>query len=192
MTPDISSSTITILLDAWGQGNKEAFLKLIEKTYKTLYSIARAQLADERRNHTLNPTALINEAFIKLDGLPNPRLQNRTQYYALCGVIIRHILTGYARRRNRKKRGEGQPLLSFDEELVDGGNMCELITLDEGLKELALLDPRKALIVEIRFFGGLSIQETADVLNLSAPTIKRDLRLAKSWLFRYMTPGLEP
>ena len=187
MIAKIDPTTISILLKAWGGGDKRALNDLIEKTYHVLYGIARTQLSDERKEHTLNPTALINEAYVKLDGLQNLRLQNRVQFYALCGVIIRNILVGHARRRNRQKRGDGQTPLVLSEETVEGSSCSELIALDEGLRDLANFDPRKALIVEIRFFAGLTTMEAAEALNLSTPTIKRELRLEKSWLFNYMT-----
>jgi len=180
------SATITLLLKAWGQGDPAPLEALIERTYQALHDIARARLWDERPDHTLTPTALVNEAFIKIAGMSGLGLQSRVQFFALCGVIIRNILVSHARRRNRHKRGGGQHLERFDEENLMHRSAEELIALDDGLSDLAAVDPRKALVVEIRFFGGLTTEEAAEALAVSAPTIKRELRVAKSWLSNYI------
>lgn len=180
------SASITMLLKFWGEGDEAALHSLVEHAYSTIYNIARVKLWGERRNHTLTPTALVNEAYLKIAAIKDLRLQSRAQFFALCGVIIRNILTSHARRKLQLKRGAGQRPLNLDEQNVMDYSAAELIALDDGLKDLADLDPRKALAIEVRFFGGLSIEEAAQALAISPATLKRDLKMAKAWLSDYI------
>jgi len=181
-TPDISA-----LLVAWGDGDESAFKSLVTLVYPEMRRIARRHLA-KRPDHTLESAALANEAYVKLLRARGLRLGNRGHFYAVCAQMIRRILVDHARSRRYAKHGGEAVQLTFDETVLGTkARGVEVLALDEALIALSKLDPRKALVVELRYFGGLSVEETAEVLNISAETVQRDWKLAKTWLFRELS-----
>ena len=182
-----SPQQMTQLLQAWGQGEDEALEKLIPLVHQELRRLARRYMFGERAGHTLQATALVNEAYVKLLGCQEVAWQNRAHFFAISAQVMRRILVDSARARGYQKRGGGIPKVTLDECLIGpkekGG---DLVALDDALKALAAVDPRKGRVVELRFFGGLSAQETATVLKVSPDTVLRDWRLAKAWLAREM------
>jgi RNA polymerase sigma factor (TIGR02999 family) len=176
---------VTELLLAWGEGDHAALEQLIPLVHAELRRIARLYMAGERRGHTLQPTALVNEVYLRLVDLERVRWQNRAHFMAVAARLMRRVLIDFARTRGYQKRGGGVQRVAFDESLlVDVGRGHDLLALDEALDELARVDARKSHIVVMRFFGGLSVEEVATVLDISAATVTRDWRLAKSWLLR--------
>jgi RNA polymerase sigma factor (TIGR02999 family) len=181
----LSSEQITDLLVLWNQGDDHARDKLIAIVYKDLRRMAARRLQDERSGHTLQPTALANEAFLKLDASAKVPWKNRTHFYAVAARAIRQVLVDYARRRRRDKRGGEIDFVQLDEALAFvPERSAELLALDEALDRLAAHEPRKARVVELRFFGGLSNQEIAEVLEISSNTVIRDWDYGKAWLQR--------
>ncbi len=179
---------ITQLLLAWGSGEEEAFEKLAPLVYAELHALARRYMAGERPGHTLQTTALVNEAYLRLIETSRVQWQNRAHFFAVSAQLMRRILVDFARSRNYAKRGGAAQRLSLDEAppvAVERG--ADLIALDDALTALSAFDPRKAQIVELRFFGGLTEDETAEVLKVSSDTVTRDWRLAKVWLRRELT-----
>jgi RNA polymerase sigma factor (TIGR02999 family) len=178
-----SSDEITELLLAWGSGDKEAFDELMPIVYKELHRLAHYQLAGERAGHTLQTSALVNEAYLKLIDQKRVKWQSRSHFFSVAATLMRRILIDYARSRQFAKRGGGVSALPLDEALViSHERACELIDLDEALTALAAHDERKARIVELRFFSGLSIEETSELLEVSQGTVMKDWTLAKAWL----------
>ena len=176
---------VTELLLAWGEGDHAALEQLIPLVHAELRRIARRYMAGERRGHTLQPTALVNEVYLRLVDLERVRWQNRAHFLAVAARLMRRVLIDFARSRGYQKRGGDVERVAFDEALlVDVGRGHDLLALDEALDELARVDSRKSQIVVMRFFGGLSVEEVATVLNVSAATVTRDWKLAKSWLLR--------
>ena len=189
-----SPQEITQLLRAWSGGAENALDKLVPLVYGELHRMARRYMAREQPGNTLQVTALVNEAYLKLihsRGLVDSRQaswQNRAHFFAVCAQVMRRILVDRARSRRAGKRGMGTRALELDEALVAAqGLSADLVALDDALKDLAALDPRKGQIVELRFFGGLSVEETAEVLKVSKETVMRDWKLAKSWLRRELS-----
>ena len=179
------SNEISVLLADWTSGDQTAKDKLIPFVYDQLRRLARRQLAQERPNHTLQATALVNEAYLLLVDQPDVRWQNRGHFFALAAQVMRHILVDHARKRGRAKRGGGGQHVSLDEALiVSGERAAELVALDDALTDLAAIDPRRSQVVELRYFGGLSVEETAEVLNVSPVTVMRDWTAARAWLYR--------
>ena len=178
-----NSSEISLLLDQYREGKAEAFGKLMALVYDDLRRIAAWQLQTERSEHTLQPTALVHEAYLKLAGQNPVDWQNKAHFFALAAQVMRHILVDHARGKQRAKRGGGQVSVSMDEAL-DLSHPSEpgLVELDEALNTLARQDERKCRVVELRYFGGLSIEETADALGISPATVRREWTLAKAWL----------
>lgn len=176
---------ITALLQAWRQGDEQALEKLTPQVYRELHQSARRCMARERDGHTLQTTALINELYLRLSDLKLIDWQNRTHFFALCARQMRRILTDQARARQSDKRGAGAPVISLDlvQPLAPGAS-ADLVALDDALNRLAKVDERKSRVVEMRFFGGLSVDETAEVLGVSPDTVLRDWKLAKAWLRR--------
>ncbi len=183
---------VTRLLDAWSAGDPEALEQLIPLVVDDLKQIAGAYLARERPGHTLEPTALVNELYLRLAGRRTVRWESRTQFFASMAEIMRRILVDHARRRTAVKKGGGARKLSFDE-AVDGRTLwgpairaidVDLVALDDALRSLAEVDPRQARIVELRYFGGLTIEETARTLESSPTTVKREWHTARLWLLR--------
>ena len=185
-----SPAQITELLLRWGQGDEHALDTLTPLIYQDLRRLASYILRSERPGHTLQPTALVNEAYLKLAGQEKLRWQNRSHFFAVAARVMRHVLVDYARSHLRAKRGGGAPVLSLDEALVFAPERsAEVLALDEALNRLAAVDPRKTRVVELRFFGGLGVEETAEVLQISPNTVMRDWNMAKAWLRRDMDTG---
>lgn len=173
------------LLQAWSNGNPGALDDLTPLLYRELRELARRHLAGERSGHTLNTTALVHEAWLRLVSIKDLELQHRAQFFALCAQLIRRILIDHARARLRARRGGGARKVALDEVLlVAEERFPAMIALDDALNALSVLDPRKGRVVELRFFGGLSVEETAEVLSISPESVKRDWRLARLWLIR--------
>jgi RNA polymerase sigma-70 factor (ECF subfamily) len=183
MTP--SPEEVTELLLAWNKGDSSALDRLVPLVYAELHRLARGYLRRERAGHTLQTTALIHEAYLRLIDARRVQWQNRAHFFGVAARLMRQILVGLARERGYQKRGGGARQVSFDEALViDEGRGAELVELDEALAALAQFDERKAQVVEMRFFGGLTEEEIAAALDVSPETVRRDWRLARSWLRR--------
>lgn len=179
------SHEVTGLLQAWSAGNEEALEKLIPLVYRELHRAARYYMAGERTGHTLQATALINEVYLRLIDSRRTDWQNRAHFFGICAQLMRRILVDFARSRRYQKRGGGAAHLPLDEALVVGSQPdSDLVALDDALKRLALIDERKGRVVELRFFGGLDVKQTAEVLKVSNETVLRDWKLAKVWLLR--------
>lgn len=184
----LATSELTVLLNDWKQGDKSALERLTPLVYDELRRIAHRYAQRERNGHTLQTTALVNEAYLRLAGAEKPDWQDRAHFFAVTAQVMRHILIDHARRRRYVKHGGAVQQVSLDEAcLMADERAAELVMLDEALKDLARLDPRKTQVVELRYFGGLSLSETAEALGISLMTVRRDWRAAKAWLFRRMT-----
>jgi len=184
----LSEQDVTELLLEWQQGDKCALDKLTPLVYEELRRIAHRYVQRERDGHTLQTTALVNEAYVRLVGGRKIEWQNRAHFFAVTAQVMRHILIDHARRRHYAKRGGEAQQVSFDDAaLMSPERAAELVALDEALSELARLDARKSRVVELRYFGGLSLEETADVLDVSVMTVRRDWRAAKAWLYRALS-----
>ena len=175
----------TELLRAWSDGDEAALNELVPLVEKELHRLARAYMRRERQGHTLQATALVNEAFLRLAHTSNPRWQDRAHFVGIAARLMRQVLVDHARSRGYRKRGGGAERVTLDEELVTAPEPpVDVLALDRALEALAAVDARKSRVIELRFFGGLSVEETADVLHVSPDTVKRDWRLAKLWLLR--------
>ena len=175
----------TALLLAWNRGEPDALDALLPLVYEELRRLAAHYLNRERVGHTLQATALVNEAYLRLIKVQQVQWQNRAHFFAMAARLMRRILVDAARSRGYQKRGGGAPVVSFDEALIvptEPGH--DLVALDEALTALAVVDARKSQVVEMRFFGGLSLEETAEALHVSRDTVKRDWKMAKLWLLR--------
>jgi RNA polymerase sigma factor (TIGR02999 family) len=176
---------VTLLLRRWSEGDEAALEELMPLVYDELRQIARQRLRRERPGHTLQPTGLVHEAYLKLVDQRRTSWQNRAQFFAVASQLIRRILVDHARARAAAKRGGGVRPLTIEAELVPAlDRELDVVALDDALAQLAALDARQARLVELRFFGGLDVQETADVLGVSATTVKREWQTAKAWLYR--------
>ena len=185
-----SSQEVTGLLLAWGRGDEDALQKLMPLVYKQLHVAASRYIANERPGHTLQATALIHETYLRLVNVRKVKWQNRAQFHALCARLMRRILIDFARSRGYQKRGGGTPHIQFDEALlVTARPDANLAALDDALNRLALVDERKSRVVELRFFGGLEVKETAEILEVSPDTVMRDWKMAKVWLLRDLRGG---
>jgi RNA polymerase sigma factor (TIGR02999 family) len=183
----LPSSTVTELLVAWGGGDDSALEQLMPLVHAELYRLARREMRGERKGHTLQTTALVNEAYLRLVKLSGVTWNDRVHFFAMSARLMRRILVDHARSRLYLKRGGGAALVAFDEEQTVGiQSGPDLVALDDALQALAVLDPRKSQVVELRFFGGLSVDETAAALNVSSRTVMRDWRLAKAWLLKQL------
>jgi RNA polymerase sigma-70 factor (ECF subfamily) len=179
-----SAHEVTILLRAWSGGSKEALDRLAPLVYRELHQIAGRLMAGQRPNHTLQATALINEAYLRLVDAREASWQDRAHFFALCARAMRQILVDHARARASEKRGGGQISIELDEALAAApAPAANLLELDDALKRLAEIDPRKSQVVELRFFGGLSLEETAEAIKVSTKTVQRDWDLARAWLY---------
>ena len=190
--PTISPQDITQLLADWGKGDKSALEKLMPFIHSELRQIARRQMSQERPGHTLQATALINEAYLKLLGQERFEWHNRAHFFAVCAQIMRHILIDHARAHARDKRGGGAIKVSLndaDAAVMGGEKVEQLMALEDALRSLERVDPQKGRIVELRYFGGLSIEETAEVLNISPRTVRREWQRSKAWLYRMIVEG---
>jgi RNA polymerase sigma factor (TIGR02999 family) len=178
-------SEVTQLLIAWSDGDQAARERLMSVVYEELHRLARRYMRNESPGHTLQTSALVNEAFIRLVDQRNVHWQNRSHFFGIAAQMMRRILVDYARSRNFAKRGGGALKLSLEEELfVSDERSAEVVAVHEALEGLARIDPRQAQIVELKFFGGLSNEETAAVLTVSPGTVARDWTMAKAWLRR--------
>jgi RNA polymerase sigma factor (TIGR02999 family) len=180
-----SQHEITRLLAEWSNGDRQALEKLTPLVYDELRRLAARYLRQERAGHTLQSTALVHEAYMKLVGQNNVQWQNRAHFFGIAAQMIRRILVDYARARKADKRGSGAEKLSLDEAIaLPGGQDLDLVALDDALEGLAKIDARQSRLVELRFFAGLTIEETAEVMQMSLATAKRDWVAAKAWLSR--------
>jgi RNA polymerase sigma factor (TIGR02999 family) len=185
---EFSTLEVTGLLVAWSDGDDSALEKLIPLVYAELHKQAKRYLKGERQDHTLQTTALVNEAYLRLIDSSKVRWQNRAHFFAVAAQLMRRILVDFARSRNYQKRGGGAQQVSLEQAMVISSEKNEdLVALDDALQSLAVIDERKAKIVEMRFFGGLSVEETAEVLKVSPDTVMRDWRLAKVWLLKELS-----
>ncbi len=175
---------VSTLLRAWSGGDPKALAKLTPIVYDELHRLAGRYMKRERPGHSLQTTALVNEAYTRLVDYKRMQWQDRAHFFAVCAQLMRRILVEHARRHNLK-RGGGVQHVSLDEATIVGGDGdTDLVALDDAMNALARLDPRKVQVVEMRFFGGLSVEETAEVLKVSSVTVKRDWRAARTWLYR--------
>lgn len=182
MTP---SPEVTHLLDEWSRGDRQALDALMPLVHAELHQLARNYVARERAGHSLQATDLVNEVYLRLVGERRMQWQSRAHFIGVAAHLMRFILVDHCRRKNYQKRGGGAARVTFDESLpvtLDRGE--ELMALDQALQKLAVQDERKSRIVELRYFGGLSVEETAEVLSVSVATVMRDWRLARAWLQR--------
>jgi RNA polymerase sigma factor (TIGR02999 family) len=179
---------VTQLLCLWSDGNRAALGPLIEAVYSELRRLAHSYLRRERPGHTLQSTALVHEAYLRLIDQKSVTWQNRAHFFGIAAQMMRRILIDHARNRQAVKRGQGASLLKLDEAIAgsSGPRDLDLVMLDEALENLARIDPQQSRIVELRFFAGLSIEDTAEVLKISPATVKREWAMAKAWLYREM------
>jgi RNA polymerase sigma-70 factor, ECF subfamily len=182
---------VSMLLRAWSDGDQGALDRLTPIVYAELHRLARRYMRGEREGHSLQATALVNEAYLRLADYRRMRWQDRAHFFAVSAQVMRRILVEHARRRNLK-RGGGVPHVALDEAAIAGVvRPTDLVALDDALNELARLDARKARVVELKFFGGLSVEETAEVLSVAPITVMRDWSTAKAWLYRELTGGTD-
>jgi RNA polymerase sigma-70 factor (ECF subfamily) len=181
----VSPAAVTELLRAWSDGDNRALERLIPLVEAELRRLARAYMGRERRGHTLQTTALVNEAFLRLTDTQRVRWQDRAHFLGISARLMRRVLVDHARARGYRKRGGGAQRVTLSEGLVASTDPAlDVVGLDRALDALAAVDARKSRVIELRFFGGLSVEETAEVLHVSTDTVKRDWRLAKLWLLR--------
>src|SRR5262245_3739846 len=181
---DPNQHDVTRLLKAWSGGDRQALDELMPALYSEIRKLAGSYLRRERPDHTLQATALVNEAYMRLVDQREVQWQNRAHFFGIAAQIMRRILVDHARMQKAEKRGRGQSPIVIDEAFDVADRQLDFVAVDDALKTLAELDPRQAQIVELRFFGGLSIEETAEVTKLSPATIKREWASARAWLRR--------
>ena len=182
-----SPHQVTQFLLDWRNGDQEALEKLTPLLYGELRRLAESYLRRERPNHTLQATALVNEAFLQLLGNQPVDWQNRAHFFGIAARLMRQILVDHARAHAAGKRGSGQDALPLDDAIeVPGGRAADVVALDDALRDLAAFDARKSRVIEVRYFGGLSIEETAEVVGVSVATVRRELRMAEAWLYQQM------
>jgi RNA polymerase sigma-70 factor, ECF subfamily len=189
---DEAVGEVTLLLEEWRGGKRQALDSLVPLVYKELHRLAHFQLRQERHEHTLQSSGLVNEAYIRLVGMNAPRWESRNHFFALAAQLMRQILVDYARRHRAVKRGRGVEKLSLEEAAMlvpTMGPELDIVALDDAMAALARIDERKSKVVEMRFFGGLNFEETAEVLQISAITVARDWSTARAWLHREMSRG---
>jgi len=184
-----AAGDISGILRAWSDGDQSALDRLTPIVYDELHRLARRYMRHERPGHSLQTSALVNEAYLRLVDYERMEWQNRAHFFAVSAQLMRRILVDHARRHNLK-RGGGVEHVALEEAAVVGGEQGpDLVALDDAMNALARIDPRKVQVVEMRFFGGLSVEETAEVLKVSTITVKRDWRAARAWLYRELTGG---
>ena len=190
MASPTTSQQVSKLLQSWGQGDEAALNQLLPLVHTELRRLARRYMFGERAGHTLQTTALVNEAYLRLLKSQQVNWQSRAHFFAVAAQLMRRILVDSARARGGQKRGGGVPKVTLDEAFV-GQPVTgpDLVALDDALQALSEMDPRKGRVVELRFFGGLSVEETAEVLKIAPNTVLRDWKFAKMWLKREMTKG---
>ena len=185
---ETSAHDVTQLLQPWSAGEQGAVDKLMPLVYRELHRLAQRYMAQERTGHTLQPTALVNEAYLRLVDGGKVSFQNRAQFFGVSAQLMRRILVEFARRHGSLKRGGEVQRVSLEENLVVYGDRgADLVALDDALRALAAIDARRSKVVELRFFGGLTVEETAEVLKVSPETVMHDWKLAKVWLLREMS-----
>jgi RNA polymerase sigma factor (TIGR02999 family) len=185
---DPAKAGVTELLRAWGEGDDQALEKLAPLVEQELHRLAHRYMRREGPGKTLQTTALVNEVYLRLIDIQQVSWQNRAHFFAVSAKMMRRILTDFARSRQYLKRGGGAIQVSWDEALyVSQEQDADIVAIDDALNQLAVLDARKAEVVELRFFGGLSVEETAEVLKISEQTVLRDWKFAKSWLMRALS-----
>ena len=185
-----AAGDMSTILRAWSGGDQSALEKLTPIVYNELRRLARRHMQHERPGHSLQATALVNEAYMRLVDYKRMQWQNRAHFFAVSSQLMRRILVEHARKRIKVKRGDGAQHVSLEDAIIVGSERpMDMVALDDALNELARLDPRKAQVVEMRFFGGLSVEETAEVLKISAVTVMRDWNTAKAWLYRELNSG---
>ena len=190
LTTNGQAGTVSVLLRAWGQGDLRARDDLASLVYREMRRRAGAHLQHERNDHTLQPTALVHEAYMRLVGQERVAWQNRAHFFAIASQMMRRILVDHAREHQAAKRpGAGVKVMLDDRIGAAQPRECEFIALDQALVELTRIDPRQGLIVELRYFGGLSEQEVGEVLSISRATVTREWQTARAWLYRRMTAG---
>ena len=188
MAADSGDQNVTNLLVEWRKGDEAALARLIPIVYGELRRVASARLRGEGSGHTLQTTALVHEAYLRLVGLDRMALHNRTHFFAMAARLMREILVDHARRKNALKRGGGVTVLGLEGVAAGAENaVVDVLALDEALTDLASLDQRLCRVVELRFFAGLSIAETADALDVSSATVERDWTVAKAWLLQRLS-----
>jgi len=180
---------ISVLLRAWSDGDQKALARLTPIVYDELHRLADRYMKRERRGHSLQTTALVNEAYVRLVDYKRMQWQNRAHFFAVSAQLMRRILVERARRHNLKRGGGAQHVSLEEAALVGGKRAADLVALDDAMNALARLDARKVQVVEMRFFGGLSVEETAEVLKVSSVTVMRDWSTAKAWLYRELGGG---
>jgi RNA polymerase sigma factor (TIGR02999 family) len=183
---------VTLLLQQWQRGEAEALDRLLPLVYDELRRVARARLRNERDTHTLQATALVHEAYLRLAGDARPTAQNRAHFFAIAARLMRQILVDHARRRRARKRGGGDTGITLVTSVATPGiDVVDLLALDQALVELTVVDPRLTQVVELRFFAGLTINDTSEALKVSTATVERDWVVAKAWLYERLTraPG---
>jgi RNA polymerase sigma factor (TIGR02999 family) len=189
--PD-GSSDVTALLLAWGNGDESALARLIPVVHDELYRIARACMAGEKGDHPLQATALVNEAYLRLIKTQGVNWQSRAHFLAMAARLMRRILVDFARSKQYLKRGGGAVNVSLDPDVpLSAQPGRDLVALDDALGALAKVDERKSRVIELRFFGGLSVNETAEALHVSPETVMRDWKMAKAWLLRQLRSDVE-
>src|SRR6478736_4544192 len=182
--PSVSQQRVTDLLTRWSEGDDAVLAELTPLVYEELRRLAHRQMGAERTDHTLQTTALVNEAYLRMADQTNPRWQNRAHFFAVAARAMREILVSYARSNRAQKRGGGALKMELDEAaLVSPEESKEIVDLHEALERLATLDARKAQVVELKYFGGLNYNEMAEVLKISRVTVRRDWEFAKAWLY---------
>jgi RNA polymerase sigma factor (TIGR02999 family) len=192
LTPALTHE-ITRLLQEWTTGDKQALERLMPLVYNELHRLAHRYMAREEPGQNLQTTALVHEVYLRLVDVENVDWQNRTHFYSLCARLMRRILVDFARSRNYQKRGGQIPHIQLEEAATVSAVIgSEILSVDEALQHLAEVDPRKSDVVELRFFGGLTVQETAAALQVSEETVMRDWRLAKAWLLRELSNEKSP
>jgi RNA polymerase sigma factor (TIGR02999 family) len=183
--PSVSQQRVTELLVRWSKGDDDALAELTPLVYEELRRLAHCQMGAERSGHTLQTTALVNELYLRLADQTNPRWQNRAHFFAVAAQAMRRILVSYARGQQSQKRGGGALKIDLDEAaLVSPEESKEIVDLHEALETLAILDSRKAQVVELKYFGGLNYDEMAEVLKISPVTVRRDWKFARAWLYK--------
>jgi RNA polymerase sigma factor (TIGR02999 family) len=193
MTTASPPHEVTQLLLDWSNGNQAALDRLLPLVDRELHRLAHHYMRRENAGHTLQTTALVNEVYLKLIDQKNVQWKNRAHFFALSAQLMRRILVDHARNRQYAKRGGGAQRITFDEALVISSERGgDLVALDEALSKLTSIDPRKGKVVELRFFGGLSVEETAEALQISAVTVMREWSMAKAWLYNSLSNGSPP
>jgi len=181
----VGAGRVTELLQAWSAGDRAAMEALVPMVESELRRLARGYMARERRNHTLQPTALVHEAFVRLADAQHLSWQSRAHFLGITARLMRRVLVDHARDRNVQKRGGAVPKVAFEEEMAVSPPLnIDVLALDQALEALALIDERKCRVIDMRFFAGMTVEETAEALHVSTDTVKRDWRIAKLWLLR--------